>query len=291
VTTKTSKRIAIIGDGRREAVRRAVEEDRPWLAQRAEVVVCDLAGECDLSDLEADLLVVFGGDGAMLAAARRLGGRRVPVLGVNFGKLGFLAEFTRQELRERIDPLLARRFEACPRALIACQVERGGEVIGRWLALNDFVVQAGWPFRVIEVRLCVDGEEVTGYRADGVVVSTPTGSTAHSLAAGGPVVPPDVECLIVVAICPHSLSIRPLVCRGDARIELTVTSAQPRTALVVDGQVTEGLETGDVTRIERSPHVFELIRTARKTYFQTLHEKLSWGGRPTDAQRQGGSPS
>ena len=286
---KTS-RVAIIGDGRREAVRRAVEEDRPWLARHAEVVLCDLAGECNLSDLQADLLVVFGGDGAMLAAARRLKGRRIPVLGVNFGKLGFLAEFTREELRERIDALLAGNFAASSRMLVACQVDRGGELVGRWLALNDFVVQAGWPFRVIEVRLRVGGEEVTSYRADGVIVSTPTGSTAHSLAAGGPVAPPDVECLIVAAICPHSLSIRPLVCRADARIELTLTLAQPGTALVVDGQVTEGLKAGDVVRVERSPHVFELVQTARKTYFQTLFEKLSWGGRPTDAQRPGGSP-
>jgi len=286
-----TRRIAIVGDGRREAVSRAVEEDRPWLAERADVALCDLSGECDLSDLEADVLVVFGGDGAMLAAARRLAGNRIPVVGVNFGKLGFLAEFTRRELRERIDDLLAGRFESCPRRLIACRLARGDEAVGRWLALNDFVVQAGWPFRLIEVRLRVGGEDVTSYRADGVIVGTPTGSTAHALAAGGPVVTPDAECLIVVPLSPHSLSIRPLVCRGDSRIDLEMTSAQPQTALVVDGQMTVGLKTGDVVHIEQSPHVFELVQTARRTYFQTLHEKLLWGGRPNDAEGPSGNPA
>jgi NAD+ kinase len=116
-----------------------------------------------------------------------------------------------------------------------------------------------------------------------VIVGTPTGSTAHALAAGGPVVTPEVACLIVVPICPHSLRIRPLVCRPDPGVELRLASAQPRTALVVDGQVTVGLQTGDRLSIERSPHVFELVQTARKTYFETLYEKLSWGGQPNDA--------
>ena len=276
-------RVAIIGDGTRPAVARAVEEERPRLARRAEVVVCDLTASCDLEHLEADLLVVFGGDGAMLSAARRLRGNRIPVVGVNFGKLGFLAEFPREELRERLEDLLAGRYRSCSRPLIRCGLERGGSRLEEWVALNDFVVQAGWPFRVIEVGLRIDGEEVTSYRADGVIVSTPTGSTAHALAAGGPVVPPDVDALIVVPICPHSLTVRPLVCRGDARVELSMNQVQRRTVVVVDGQLTVGLEAGDILHIERSPFLFELVQTARRTYFQTLHQKLSWGGCPNDA--------
>lgn len=283
-------RIAIVGDGRREAVRCAVEEDVPWLGQHAEVVLCDLSGECSLKDLKADLLIIFGGDGAILAAARRLEGNRVPVVGVNFGKLGFLADFSREELKERIKDLVAGRVSTSPRRLIACELTRGGKGIGRWLALNDFVVQAGPPFRAIELELRIGGEGVTDYRADGAIVSTPTGSTAHSLAAGGPVITPEVDCLVVTPICPHALSIRPLVCRADLCVELVVKSALAHTTLVVDGQVTVGLETGDVVRIERSPCVLHLVQTARQTYFQTLHEKFSWGGQPNYGQRQGGNP-
>ncbi len=280
------KRIAILGNGRRDVVRRAVLDAQPRLALHADVVVCDLEGECHLEHLEADLLVIFGGDGAMLDAARRLAGRRVPTLGVNFGKLGFLAEFTEEELFARIDDLLAGRCRTSARPLAACSVRRGDEIVGPWLAHNDYVVHSGFPFRMIELALRVGGEPVTTYRTDGVVVATPTGSTAHSLAAGGPVVTPEVECFLVTPICPHSLSVRPLITPPHAPIEIAVSAAQPQTTLVVDGRVTVDLKENDVVRIESSPHAFVLVHTARQTYFQKLHSKFSWGGRPNDA-RQG----
>jgi len=279
-------RIAIVGDGRRDAVRRAVEEARPWLAEHAEVAVCDLANETRLCGLAVDLLMVFGGDGAMLAVARRLNGRPTPVLGVNFGKLGFLAEFSRNELVARIDDLVAGRYRSTKHPLMTCSIRRGGDTLGPWLALNDYVLHGGWPFRMIELAVQVGGEPAAGYRSDGVIVSSPTGSTAHSLAAGGPVVTPGVRCLIVTPICSHSLSIRPLVTPAEEPIDLVLTSALPQTTLVVDGQVTVELNVGDVLRVIQSPHVFVLIHTARQTYFQKLHEKFSWGGRPNDA-RQG----
>lgn len=280
------KRIAILGNGRRDVVRRAVENAQPRLAEHADVVLCDLEGECHLEHLDADLLVIFGGDGAVLDAARRLAGRRVPTLGVNFGKLGFLAEFTEEELFERVDDLLAGRCHTTARPLAACSVRRGDETVGPYLALNDYVVHSGWPFRMIELAVRVGGEPVTTYRADGVVVSTPTGSTAHSLAAGGPIVTPEVDCLLITPICPHSLSIRPLITPADQPVEIVMSDAQPQTTLVVDGRVTVELKTDDVVRIESSPHAFVLVHTARQTYFQKLHSKFSWGGRPNDA-RQG----
>lgn len=280
----TRKRIAIVGDEEREVVRRAVQRTRPWLAERAEVVVCDLADQVPLGDIEMDLLVVFGGDGSMLRAARRLALRRVPVVGVNFGKLGFLAEFSEEELRERIDDLLAGRFTLSERMLLTCQVTRTENVVGRWIALNDFVVQSGEPFRLVEVLLKIGGEEVTRYGGDGVIVATPTGSTAHSLAAGGPVVTPDLDCVVITPICPHSLSIRPLVARADAGVQLAMTGIHCNTALVVDGQMTVALRTGDVLRIEQAPQRFALVCTTGSSYFQTLYRKLAWGGRPNYGQ-------
>jgi len=281
----TSPRVAILADDRHERIRESVARVEADLADRAEVVLCDPVGDACLRDVNPDLLIVFGGDGTMIRAARRLEGRPVPVVGVNYGTLGFLAEFTEEEVRERIDDLLAGRFDTRSRTLLTGRVVRADNAEGPWMALNDFVVQAGQPFRLIEVAVRLGRDEVTVYSGDGLIVSSPTGSTAHSLAAGGPVVTPEVECVIVTPICPHSLSIRPLVVPADVPLELEMLGRHRSTGLVVDGNLTTELNAGDVVRIEQSSHRFVLVNTGRRTYFRTLHEKLSWGGRPNYGQR------
>ena len=273
------KKVIIAGNPAKDAVHRAVEEIEPWLAEHVQVRV-DLELEGPAEEQEADFALVLGGDGTVLRAARQFAPHGVPLLGVNVGKFGFLTETNADECKDVLADVLAGRCTLAVRMMLACVLERDGRVALSTVGLNDAVVGRTSLSRIITLDVAVDGEPLTTYRADGLIVSTPVGSTAHSLAAGGPIVHPDMEALIVTPICPHTLSNRPLVLPAHLKLTLMAREWAERPALTVDGQVNEQLREGDVVRVHKAPRPLKLIQTGRNAFFGTLRNKLDWRGQP-----------
>jgi NAD+ kinase len=271
------KKVLILGNRQKDAVLEAVDHIEPWLAHRAAVRV-DLNAERELD--EVDFAVVLGGDGSVLRAARRLAPRGVPLLGLNAGKFGFLTEATLEEFREVLADVLEGSYELSERMMLRCVLERDGESIVDVYALNDAVISRTALSRIITIDFQVDGELVTTYRADGLIVATPVGSTAHSLAAGGPILYPQLEGMVVTPICPHTLSNRPLVLPPGLSVSLSARDFAQTPALTVDGQVSEEIQEGDVATIAESETPLRLIRTGRNKFFETLRNKLDWRGQP-----------
>jgi len=271
--------VVVVGDAAKPRVRETVEAALPALRERADVLAVDLEEAVDLASLDAHLVFVFGGDGAILKAVRRLGPRRIPVCGVNLGKLGFLATLTDEGLADGLRSVLRGEFTVTPSITLDCRVRRDGAVAHESRAVNDAVVSRGTLSRIIPIDLLIDGERVTTYNGDGVIVSTPLGSTAHSLSAGGPIVSPGIEAIILTPICPHTLSNRPLVIPAERRVALGIRAGSPSVALTVDGQVFCELAEDDAVEIARSETRFDLVRVAGHDYFRRLREKLGWSGR------------
>jgi len=228
---------------------------------------------------QADLIVVLGGDGTILSVARLMGPREIPILGVNLGGLGFLTEITLPELYPTLEAVLAEQYAVSRRLALAASVLRGGEVVASYEALNDAVITKTAPSRIVELETFVNGEFVTTYRADGLIVSTPTGSTAYCLSAGGPIIYPTLPALVLIPICPHTLTNRPLVLPESAQIEVVQRSAGEGVHLTVDGQVDVGLQQGDVVAVRRSAHTIPLVKSPKLNYFELLRTKLRWGER------------
>jgi len=275
---KPPQKVIVIGDATRARVAEAVERALPVLHESAEVAAVDLDGSAQLESTQADLALVFGGDGAILKAVRRLGDNHVPVCGVNLGKLGFLATLTDDRLEENLRSVLRGEYTLASAMTLECSVHREDAVIHHSRAVNDAVISRGALSRVVPIDLLIDSDKVTTYNGDGIIVSTPLGSTAHSLSAGGPIVQPGVEAMILTPICPHTLSNRPIVVPADRRIELVVGDGPKGVALTVDGQVFQELSIGDVVAVARSEHRFDLVRASDYGYFRTLRDKLRWGG-------------
>jgi NAD+ kinase len=225
-----------------------------------------------------DLVVVLGGDGSILRTARWLAYEQVPVLGVNLGTLGFLAGFSREDVAGAVDEIEAGRFRLVDHLMFETEIVRGGRVLRTELGLNETSILAGPPFSMIEIRLLVDGELATTYRADGLIVSTPVGSTAYNLSAGGPIVRKDLDAFVFTPLNPHTLSNRTVVESAARTYELLVPRPNPGSACVVDGQVVAALEAGDGVRVRRAAPRFILVETSHHGYYRTLREKLGWGG-------------
>lgn len=272
-------RAIIVGNRAKQAVLRAVEEIEPWLAERAEVRV-DLNLDSPVLAGEVDFAVVLGGDGSVLGAARKLAPQGVPLLGINVGKFGFLTESTVDDYKAVLTDVLEGRYTAAERMMLACVLERDGEEVLSTVALNDAVVSRTALSRIITIDFHVDGELVTTYRSDGLIVATPVGSTAHSLASGGPIVHPDMDAIVVTPISPHTLSNRPLVLPGHLKVTLEAREWAQRPALTVDGQVNRELREGDLVRVQRAAKPLKLIQTGRNVFFETLRSKLDWRGQP-----------
>ena len=226
---------------------------------------------------ETDLVLVLGGDGTLLSAAREVAPRGKPVLPINLGSLGFLTSFTLDELYPVLEETLAGKLVASERVMLKATLLRGGKAVEEQCVLNDAVINKGALARMTEVRLSLDGEFVCRYRADGLIVSTPTGSTAYSLSAGGPIVHPSVEAIVITPICPHTLSDRPLVIRDSCVVELSLLETPDSVYLTLDGQKGVELATGDQVRITRAEEKLKLIQPPRKTYYDILRSKLKWG--------------
>ena len=224
-----------------------------------------------------DLMLVLGGDGTMIATARMLGDCEVPVLGVNYGGLGYLAEFRIEELYSALESILAGNYRLDTRVMLAVEHLRGGEQTTSHRVLNDVVINKSALARIIEIEAYLNGQFVNSFRADGLIVSTPTGSTAYNLSAGGPVIYPSMNAVVITPICPFTLSNRPIVVPDDAEIDLCLKTEQEEVALTLDGQVGFPLQTQDRVRIRKSAATFKLVQPMNRNYFEVLRDKLRWG--------------
>ncbi len=230
---------------------------------------------------QCDLVVVMGGDGTMLNAARSLVDYDMPILGVNLGRLGFLADVSPSEIPHRLDGVLNGQFREARRLLLHTQVMRDGQITGEADALNDVVVHKRDVARMIDVETFLDGRFLNTYRADGLIISTPTGSTAYALAGGGPIIYPGLEAVVLVPICPHTLTHRPIVVSADSVIEVVLNAANTiNTQVTCDGQVSLPLERGDQIVIRRKERKVRLIHPINHDYFKLLRAKLRWGLSP-----------
>jgi NAD+ kinase len=267
-------------------VRRLIE----WLGAQGLAVLLDketasLVADLSLpqanrSDLpgQVDVIVVLGGDGTLLGVARAVGALGVPILGVNLGGLGFLTATTLDEMMPALEAFLAGRMVIEERMMLAARVRRNAAAGGEFLALNDVVIMKSAMSRIIDLSVAVDGEPATAYRADGLIIATPTGSTAYSLSAGGPILFPTMDAVVLTPICSHTLTNRPIVLPGTQRIEVTLLSSQ-EIVLTVDGQVGFGLRERDSVEVARAASRIRLVRFPHKHFFSVLRTKLKWGER------------
>ncbi|MFL6299397.1 MAG: NAD(+)/NADH kinase [Terriglobales bacterium] len=226
-----------------------------------------------------DFVIVLGGDGTLLAAARAVAQADIPILGVNLGSLGFLTEVALDELFLTLESVKADCCATDIRSMLHCELLRGGKSIGNYEALNDVVASKSTIARMADFDVSVDKKFVSNYKADGVIIATPTGSTAYSLAAGGPIVLPGVDALVITPVSPHALTNRPLVLRGDSEIEIMVKNTQEGAFLTVDGQTGVELRAGDRIVCRKSKHQVRLFRMTQRTFFDVLRAKLKWGER------------
>jgi NAD+ kinase len=277
----STKRIAIVVNTDKPGASEQVEGLRPWLAERAEIVgVASNYDEPPEAFRLADLCVVFGGDGTLLSAARALAGAGVPLLGVNLGKLGFLADYSVEHLRKHLDDVLAGSVVPTERMMLDVRRSAGGKERFASPAANDVAIAAGPPFRMIDLNVARGDDAVARYLGDGLVVATPSGSTGYNMSVGGPILEPALDAVTITPIAPHTLSLRPLVVRGDEPIRITAVRVNEGTTLIVDGQVCTPLVEDDVVEVRRSPRPARIVPHPGRSFFSTLSDKLQWGQSP-----------
>lgn len=294
-------RLFIVANTAKPQVGHALEQLRPWLQSRVELTGIETDKTVDLRDVRADVMLVLGGDGTLLSVARRLAGRQIPLMGVNFGRLGFLASFTPANFRDYLDRHLDGGLPVRPRLMLEASVVACGvslapgagapvsadacdEIAARRrfvaTALNDAVVTAGPPFHMIELEIAADSETGVRYFGDGVIVSTASGSTAYNVSAGGPIISPTVEAFCITPICPHSLSFRPVVVSSRSTVAIRGVRVNEGTTLFCDGQASTQLLRGERVVVRRADNDALLIDNPDTRQWTSLAEKLNWAASP-----------
>ncbi|MCX8118542.1 MAG: NAD(+)/NADH kinase [Desulfobacterota bacterium] len=228
---------------------------------------------------EVEMIIVLGGDGTLLSVARLVGGYRVPILGVNLGGLGFLTEITLKELFDVLERVIRGEFVTDERTVFHASVIRREERLAEYTVLNDAVINKGALARIIDIETSINGEYLTTFKSDGLILSTPTGSTAYNLSAGGPIVHPSLPCIIITPICPHTLTNRPIMIPDDVVVRATLQTKQQEVFLTLDGQQGFILEYGDVVEVKKGEEKILLVKSPYRHYFGVLREKLKWGER------------
>jgi len=274
-------KILILGNMDKAGVAEQIEALREWFEQRVEILaVQDARLPPPGGTFQTELCVVFGGDGTLLTAARTLAGTAVPMLGVNMGKLGFLAEYTVEHLQRHLDEILAGRIAPTERTMLQVSLRRDDDSEFCSLAANDVAISAGEPFRMIDLVVEQSGSLISQYLGDGLVIATPTGSTGYNMSAGGPILEPTLDAITITPVAPHSLSMRPIVVRSDATICITPRRVNPGTAVIVDGQISVVLQDGQCVDVERADVPMRIIPHPGRSFYQTLANKLQWGRSP-----------
>ena len=275
-------KLIVLARGDVERVQRAGQELVEFLHTQSGVhVAAHVESEIESLDaIDADLVLVLGGDGAILRACHQLGRHQRPILGVNLGRLGFLADLSPDEFREMLPRLVQRQFRVVEHLMFECALRRADGSTETFLGLNESIVSSANSLQMIEVRLTINGELVTTYSCDGLIISTSVGSTAHSLSAGGPMLRQNLPAFVITPICPHTLSNRPLVDGADGVYSLSLTENSKEALLVVDGQYRRPLQVGDTVEVRRAPVTFKLAKLPGHSYYTTLQRKLGWSGQP-----------
>ncbi len=273
--------LIVVADTQIHRVRSAWPELRAFLENR-QVTISVVDDGCGtvLADCQAELAVVLGGDGAILRACRQMGVRQMPVLGVNLGRLGFLADLSPGEFRRQFHEIEQRNYSVGRYLMFECTLTRTDGTTESHLGLNEAAVSSGGALRMIDMHLAIDGEPVAAYSGDGLILSTPIGSTAHSLSAGGPILGQDLQAFVITPICPHTLTNRPLVDHADRLYTVTLPAIPVGVTLVIDGQVRLPLAAGDRIDVRKAAVSFLMAKIPQCRYYATLHRKLNWGGQP-----------
>ncbi|MBI3014881.1 MAG: NAD(+)/NADH kinase [Candidatus Tectomicrobia bacterium] len=282
--------IGVIAKPSRENTRNVLETLLPWLRQRTRTILMDKdtaatvqeASPLSRSEVaqEAQLMLVLGGDGTFLSVARVIGERGTPILGVNLGSLGFLTEITLEDLYPTLEKVLAGDYRVEERLMLSAVLSGRDLDATHRLALNDVVINKGALARIIHLETHINQQFVTTFRADGLIVATPTGSTAYSLAAGGPIVYPTMDALVLSPICPHTVTNRPLVLPGDCVVEITLKTPSENVMVTLDGQVGFPIQHEDTLKVQRAQSRIRVVQPYRKNYFGILRTKLKWGEGP-----------
>lgn len=282
------KKIGIICKIGRPEPLEILKEFLPWLRERGYDVFLDseTAGLLNMEGYSrsqmpslSDVIIVLGGDGTMLGVARLVGDKGVPILGVNLGGLGFITEVNRDEIFDAVGKVLAGSCSIEERIMLTAVVHRHGERIADFVVLNDVVINKGALARIIDLETYISNSYVTTFKADGLIISTPTGSTAYSLSAGGPILYPTLNSIVLTPICPHTLTNRPIVLPDDFTIEIILRSESEDVFLTLDGQVGFSLRKNDTIEVKKSEFTTKLLMPCERDYFQVLRTKLKWGER------------
>jgi NAD+ kinase len=274
----TRPRALLLGSGNRPHVVEEAERLRPIIDRHVEVAVTDFHFHEDLTGIAADFAIVLGGDGAILRSARQMGSRQLPVLGVNLGKLGFLASIGPEELVQVLPEVASGQCRVFEHLMFHCSVRRGGATVAEQLGLNETVITAGPPYAMLNVNLYVDSKLATTYACDGLIVSTPVGSTAYNLSAGGPILRQTLSAFAITPISPHTLTVRPVVDTAERVYEMEVPEPNEGTTVLVDGRPLAKLTAEDRVRVVQAEPRFKLIEVRGHNYYQTLRDKLGWAG-------------
>ena len=290
------KNIAIFAKVHDPRCRGVADELIKWLVERrlTPLVEAHLARhlnypsgtDSDTISRLADLVVVLGGDGTLISVARLVGDREAPILGVNLGSLGFLTEITLEELYPALESCLRGDFCVSERTMLRAAIERDGKEMGVYQVLNDAVVNKGALARIVDLEVTVNDRYLTTFKADGLIISTPTGSTGYSLSANGPIIHPELDCLIITPICPHTLTNRPVILPADAVVEVILNTREPGATVTMDGQISFPITYKDRVLIKRSEQVTKLVSSPHRGYLEILRTKLGWGGSQTDLSRK-----
>lgn len=271
-------RVLLLGAGGRDCVRATAAPIQALLERHARLVLIDLALREKLSEIQSDFAVVLGGDGTILRVARQMGANQVPVIGVNLGRLGFLADLSPDEFEACLPAICSGQCRVVEHLMFRCQVLQDSRCIHDELGLNETAILAGPRFSMLSVDLYVDSELATTYSCDGLIISTPVGSTAHSLSAGGPILRKSMQAFVVSPISPHTLTVRPVVDSADRVYEMAVLEPNEGTSVVVDGRPMCRLTATNRVRVSRAESTFKLVEVRGHNYYRTLREKLGWGG-------------
>ncbi len=274
--------VYVLGNRQKREVAAAFDEFRRFVSERCRLAGADLTTDAAQAlAAGVDRIIVLGGDGTLLGVGRSMGVRQVPLIGVNFGKLGFIAEFSVDEFKSQFERAVSDASLVRERMMLEATVSTNGRPTSEHAALNDCVIHAGAPYRMIELSIYVAGRHLTDIAGDGLVVCTPLGSTAHNLSAGGPIVQSGVEAFVLSPLNPHSLTHRPLVVEADTDVEIVAHSVNPGTTAIIDGQVACPLARGHRVRIRQHPATFKIVHNPLYPPWHKLITKLSWGQAPT----------
>lgn len=279
-----ASRVAIVGSPEKERAAELLERVQAWLRPHAEVVFAELTYDsARVLQHRPDLLVVLGGDGTLIAVVQGLGRSQTPIVGVNLGKLGFLSEFSLEQLESDGRFLFQGELPLTRRLMLDVRVENSAGLVYESPAVNDCVILAGPPYRMIELRLEVDGDDMAELRGDGLIIATASGSTAHNLSSGGPILDPTAEAYLLTPICAHALTFRPLALDAARRVVIRGARVNEGTAVLIDGHVRCGLRPGDRLTVSRYPADFLLVRNPERSAWFALRRKLMWGENPRNS--------